>query len=39
MINLSNEERETLWLNIFKKELFNLLNENSDLALDSSGNI
>jgi len=26
MLNLSDQERETLWLNIFKKELFNLLN-------------
>jgi len=30
MINLSNAERETLWLDIFQKELFLLLNEESE---------
>jgi hypothetical protein len=29
MINLSNEERETLWLDIFKKEINSLLIEDS----------
>jgi hypothetical protein len=32
MIDLSNEEHETLWLNIFQKELFLLLNEESEDA-------
>jgi hypothetical protein len=35
MLDISNEEREVLWLSIFKKELSNLLNidlESSDLT-------
>jgi len=39
MIDLTNKEHETLWLDILKKELFNLLNEDGSEGTESNINI